>query len=82
MMDGLHHGAAVTNHTASFTMKNSIQVNSTMHRWSELFIPTLREAPADAEVAATRAQHRDPMSHSRLTAKTRQSTAFPEREVA
>ena len=21
-----------------------------MHRWSELFIPTLREAPADAEV--------------------------------
>src|SRR3954447_4272609 len=23
--------------------------NSTMHRWSELFIPTLREAPADAE---------------------------------
>src|SRR6202008_3750121 len=23
---------------------------STMHRWSELFIPTLREAPADAEV--------------------------------
>jgi prolyl-tRNA synthetase len=26
--------------------------NSTMHRWSELFIPTLREAPADAEVAS------------------------------
>jgi prolyl-tRNA synthetase len=25
---------------------------STMHRWSELFIPTLREAPADAEVAS------------------------------
>src|SRR6266568_4016509 len=24
----------------------------TMHRWSELFIPTLREAPADAEVAS------------------------------
>src|SRR6201997_345618 len=23
-----------------------------MHRWSELFIPTLREAPADAEVAS------------------------------
>src|ERR1041384_8713348 len=22
-----------------------------MHRWSQLFIPTLREAPADAEVA-------------------------------
>jgi prolyl-tRNA synthetase len=26
--------------------------NPTMHRWSELFIPTLREAPADAEVAS------------------------------
>jgi prolyl-tRNA synthetase len=26
--------------------------NITMHRWSELFIPTLREAPADAEVAS------------------------------
>ncbi len=25
-----------------------------MHRWSELFIPTLREAPADAEVASHR----------------------------
>ena len=25
---------------------------TTMHRWSELFIPTLREAPADAEVAS------------------------------
>ena len=24
-----------------------------MHRWSELFIPTLREAPADAEVEAS-----------------------------
>src|SRR5438046_9431190 len=23
-----------------------------MHRWSEMFIPTLREAPADAEVAS------------------------------
>src|SRR5207244_10991013 len=23
-----------------------------MHRWSELFIPTLREVPADAEVAS------------------------------
>src|SRR5580700_4387444 len=30
----------------------SITGNSTMHRWSELFIPTLREAPADAEVAS------------------------------
>jgi prolyl-tRNA synthetase len=26
--------------------------NLTMHRWSQLFIPTLREAPADAEVAS------------------------------
>src|SRR5260370_1950703 len=26
--------------------------NILMHRWSELFIPTLREAPADAEVAS------------------------------
>jgi prolyl-tRNA synthetase len=31
----------------SFTIEDS-----TMHRWSELFIPTLREAPADAEVAS------------------------------
>jgi prolyl-tRNA synthetase len=23
-----------------------------MHRWSQLFIPTLREAPADAEVTS------------------------------
>ncbi|MFZ1943498.1 MAG: proline--tRNA ligase, partial [Acidobacteriaceae bacterium] len=23
-----------------------------MHRWSQLFLPTLREAPADAEVAS------------------------------
>ncbi len=23
-----------------------------MHRWSQLFIPTLREAPAEAEVAS------------------------------
>src|SRR5882762_5877701 len=30
----------------------SLQVNSTMHRWSALFLPTLREAPADAEVAS------------------------------
>ena len=26
--------------------------NNTMHRWSKLFVPTLREAPADAEVAS------------------------------
>ncbi len=30
---------------------SALQENS-MHRWSELFIPTLREAPADAEVAS------------------------------
>ena len=24
----------------------------TLHRWSQLFIPTLREAPTDAEVAS------------------------------
>ena len=29
-----------------------------MHRWSELFIPTLREAPADAEVASHKLQER------------------------
>jgi prolyl-tRNA synthetase len=27
-------------------------IEFTMHRWSQLFIPTLREAPADAEVAS------------------------------
>src|SRR5579864_4970793 len=30
----------------------SIGAQSRMHRWSQLFIPTLREAPADAEVAS------------------------------
>src|SRR5579875_2774698 len=29
-------------------------VRSFMHRWSKLFVPTLREAPADAEVASHR----------------------------
>src|SRR5437879_8690044 len=34
-------------------MTNSPTRNEfSMHRWSELFIPTLREAPADAEVAS------------------------------
>jgi prolyl-tRNA synthetase len=34
-------------------MKNSrTEVAEGMHRWSQLFIPTLREAPADAEVAS------------------------------
>jgi prolyl-tRNA synthetase len=42
----------------SFTIANPIhpvlviQDSLIMHRWSQLFIPTLREAPADAEVAS------------------------------
>src|SRR5438874_71001 len=37
----------------SFTMKNSVTKGKLdMYRWSHLFIPTLREAPADAEVAS------------------------------
>jgi prolyl-tRNA synthetase len=32
----------------------SRQMQHTPHRWSQLFIPTLREAPADAEVASHR----------------------------
>ena len=28
------------------------EISTRMHRWSQLFIPTLREAPADAEVAS------------------------------
>jgi len=35
-----------------FAIRNSLLQENTMHRWSELFIPTLREAPADAEVAS------------------------------
>jgi prolyl-tRNA synthetase len=35
-------------HTRPRTGKSSLP----MHRWSQLFIPTLREAPADAEVAS------------------------------
>src|ERR1700676_1330043 len=31
---------------------NNFHLRPLMHRWSELFIPTLREAPADAEVAS------------------------------
>ena len=30
----------------------SLELKAPMHRWSQLFIPTLREAPADAEVAS------------------------------
>src|SRR5438477_3717854 len=38
---------------SSFTITNSSAKEIlTMHRWSQLFIPTLREAPADAEVAS------------------------------
>ncbi len=29
-----------------------VRSHSSMHRWSKLFVPTLREAPADAEVAS------------------------------
>jgi prolyl-tRNA synthetase len=37
----------------SFTIEDSLSIgNQIMHRWSQLFIPTLREAPADAEVAS------------------------------
>src|SRR4051812_9412084 len=37
----------------SFTIENSTTAETKpMHRWSQLFIPTLREAPADAEVAS------------------------------
>jgi prolyl-tRNA synthetase len=37
----------------SFTMSIPLTGKSlNMHRWSQLFIPTLREAPADAEVAS------------------------------
>src|SRR5947209_4027415 len=31
---------------------DSLELKERMHRWSQLFIPTLREAPADAEVAS------------------------------
>jgi prolyl-tRNA synthetase len=35
------------------TFENALRYNRTnMHRWSKLFIPTLREAPTDAEVAS------------------------------
>ena len=39
---------------AIVTMKDSshLELKDKMHRWSQLFIPTLREAPADAEVAS------------------------------
>ena len=37
----------------SLDTRNSVHgTQNSMHRWSELFIPTLREAPADAEVAS------------------------------
>ncbi len=34
------------------TSNSVLATTNPMHRWSELFIPTLREAPADAEVAS------------------------------
>ncbi len=41
------------NSSATRTIPNSPFIRgSFMHRWSQLFIPTLREAPADAEVAS------------------------------
>ena len=36
----------------SFTQPMAAVRPEIMHRWSQLFIPTLREAPADAEVAS------------------------------
>src|SRR6266496_1572743 len=48
-------GEGARPHTNSHRLQSWILFrleNSTMHRWSELFIPTLREAPADAEVAS------------------------------
>src|SRR5215467_8517927 len=44
---GAAHGAACYN--KKFTL---LELKASMHRWSQLFIPTLREAPADAEVAS------------------------------
>jgi prolyl-tRNA synthetase len=44
MKDSARHIAVIRNRRA--------EVNLLMHRWSQLFIPTLREAPADAEVAS------------------------------
>jgi prolyl-tRNA synthetase len=38
--------------SASAAADGKAHSHSTMHRWSKLFIPTLREAPADAEVAS------------------------------
>jgi|tagenome__1003787_1003787.scaffolds.fasta_scaffold20990091_14 prolyl-tRNA synthetase len=37
---------------ASIARYSGLGTHKTMHRWSQLFIPTLREAPADAEVAS------------------------------
>jgi prolyl-tRNA synthetase len=40
--------------SASAMADGKVSGNFYMHRWSKLFIPTLREAPADAEVASHR----------------------------
>jgi len=44
---------AVRDGEAANTTNDALRYNRTnMHRWSKLFIPTLREAPTDAEVAS------------------------------
>src|ERR1039457_2030141 len=40
------------NRLASAWSDGKASLPISMHRWSKLFIPTLREAPADAEVAS------------------------------
>ena len=40
--------------SASIFLDGKVCASSSMHRWSKLFIPTLREAPTDAEVASHR----------------------------
>src|SRR5580658_6761165 len=37
---------------ASVVADGKVHLLIAMHRWSKLFVPTLREAPADAEVAS------------------------------
>src|SRR5665811_36312 len=47
-----HYYRVGENRAAQVESGTSEQYITLMHRWSELFIPTLREAPADAEVAS------------------------------
>src|SRR5215472_6747868 len=51
---GFFKGVGAAGPKPSVTIEVSLLSGSTlyMHRWSQLFIPTLREAPADAEVAS------------------------------